>query len=60
MAKTVSGVTTHYLVEDDVNPTGLPRVMEEILGGVVQRTYTYGLQRISENQVVSNEPGHFI
>jgi RHS repeat-associated protein len=28
--------------------------MEEIVGGTVQRTYTYGLQRISEDQIVDN------
>ena len=53
VAKTVNGVTTQYLVEDDVNPTGYPQVIEELSGpigaGVVTRTYTYGLQRISEN-----------
>jgi RHS repeat-associated protein len=54
VAKTVNGVTTQYLVEDDVNPTGYPQVMEEIAGGVVQRVYAYGLQRISEDQVVNN------
>jgi RHS repeat-associated protein len=52
-AKTVNGVTTQYLVEDDVNPTGYPQVFEELVGpigsGVVTRQYTYGLQRISEN-----------
>jgi RHS repeat-associated protein len=52
---TVNGVTvtTQYLVEDDVNPTGYPQVIEELTGpigaGVVTRTYTYGLQRIGEN-----------
>jgi RHS repeat-associated protein len=55
VAKTVNGVTTRYLVEDDVNPTGYPQVMDELSGnGMVERTYTYGLQRISENQVVNN------
>ena len=55
VAKTVNGVTTRYLVEDDVNPTGFPQVMDELAGnGMVERTYTYGLQRISENQVVNN------
>ena len=53
VAKTVNGVTTQYLVEDDVNPTGYPQVVEELSGpigaGVVTRTYTYGLQRISQN-----------
>jgi RHS repeat-associated protein len=47
---TASGtVTTQYLVEDDVNPTGLPQVVEELVNGAVTRQYTYGLQRISEN-----------
>jgi RHS repeat-associated protein len=54
VAKTVNGVTTKYLVEDDVNPTGYPQVLDELTNGVVTRTYTYGLQRISENQIVSN------
>jgi RHS repeat-associated protein len=45
--------TTYYLV-DDLNPTGLPQVMDELTNGVVTRTYTYGLQRISEDQIVSN------
>ncbi|MGD0829958.1 MAG: RHS repeat-associated core domain-containing protein [Terracidiphilus sp.] len=57
VAKTVTAngvtVTTQYLVEDDVNPTGYPQVIEELSGpigaGAVTRTYTYGLQRISEN-----------
>ena len=54
VAKTVGGVTTKYLVEDDVNPTGYPQVLEEITGGSVQRTYTYGLQRISEDQIIDS------
>ena len=52
VAKTVGTVTTQYLVEDDVNPTGYPQVIEELSGpigaGVVTRVYTYGLQRISQ------------
>ena len=54
VAETAGGVTTKYLVEDDVNPTGLPQVFEESVNGAVQRTYTYGLQRISEDQVINN------
>jgi len=55
VAKTVitNGVptTTYYLV-DDLNPTGYPQVVEELSGaGVVTRQYTYGLQRIDENQI---------
>jgi RHS repeat-associated protein len=55
VAKTVNGVTTWYLVEDDVNPTGLPQVMEEKVGGAVERVYTYGLQRISQYQFFDNQ-----
>jgi RHS repeat-associated protein len=54
VSKTVNGVTTKYLVEDDVNPTGLPQVLEEVQNGAAVRTYTYGLQRISESQFIDN------
>ena len=53
VSKTVSGVTTRYLV-DELNPTGYPQVIDELTGASVTRTYTYGLQRISEDQVISN------
>jgi RHS repeat-associated protein len=53
VSKTVNGVTTKYLVEDDVNPTGYPQVLDELTSGVVTRTYTYGLQRISQDQLIS-------
>jgi len=49
VAKAKQGVTTRYLV-DDLSPTGYPQVVEELTNGVVQREYTYGLQRISQNQ----------
>jgi RHS repeat-associated protein len=54
VSKTANGITTKYLVEDDVNPTGYPQVFDELTGSTVTRTYTYGLQRISENQVVDS------
>jgi RHS repeat-associated protein len=53
VAKTVNGVTTKYLVEDDVNPTGYPQVLDELTSGAVTRTYTYGLQRISQDQIIN-------
>jgi RHS repeat-associated protein len=53
VAKTVSGVTTRYLV-DSLNPTGNAQVVEELVNAAVQRQYTYGRQRISENQIISN------
>ena len=54
VAKTVGGVTTRYLV-DDLNPTGYTQVVEEVVGGAVARQYTYGLQRISQGQFISNQ-----
>src|SRR5437870_11967875 len=35
------------------HPTHLPQVMDELASGSVTRTYAYGLQRISENQLIS-------
>jgi RHS repeat-associated protein len=54
VAKAMNGVTTQYLVEDDVNPTGHAQVFDELTNGIVNRTYTYGLQRISETQFADN------
>src|SRR6266568_2441976 len=53
VSETVSGATTKYLV-DTQNPTGLPQVLDETVNGSVTRTYAYGLQRISENQLVGS------
>ena len=53
VAKTVNGVTTRYLV-DDLNPTGYAQVLEETVNGSVQRSYSYGLRRIDEIQLVNN------
>jgi len=44
---------TTYLV-DTLNPTGYAQVMDEVVGTAVNRTYTYGLNRISENQLVGS------
>jgi hypothetical protein len=49
VAKTAGGVTTGFLV-DDRNPTGYAQVLEEIVGGAVERSYTYGLKLISQKQ----------
>jgi RHS repeat-associated protein len=50
VAKTAGGVTTRYLV-DDRDPTGYAQVLEEIVGGAVQRSYTYGHDLISQRQL---------
>ena len=53
VAKTIGGVTTRYLVTD-LNPTGYPQVVEELVNSAVTREYSYGLQRIDEYQEISN------
>ena len=55
VAKTAAGVTTQYLT-DDLSPTGYPQVVAELVSGQPVRTYTYGLERISERQTVSGTP----
>jgi RHS repeat-associated protein len=53
VAKTVGGVTTRYLV-DDLNPTGYAQVVEELTSTSVTRIYTYGRQRINQNQLIGS------
>jgi len=50
VSETVGSTTTKYLV-DTLNPTGYSQVLDELVSGSVTRTYAYGLQRISENQL---------
>jgi RHS repeat-associated protein len=52
VAKTIGSATTQYLV-DDLNPTGYAQVVEELTGTAVMRRYTYGLQRISQTQLLN-------
>jgi RHS repeat-associated protein len=52
VSETAGGTTTTYLV-DTLNPTGYSQVLDELVSGAVTNTYTYGLQRISQNQLVS-------
>jgi RHS repeat-associated protein len=52
-AKNIGSTTTRYLM-DDLNPTGYPQVVEEVVNAAVQRTYTYGLQRISQYQPINS------
>ena len=50
VSETAGGVTTKYLI-DTLNPTGYSQVLDELVNGSVTKTNTYGLQRISENQL---------
>jgi len=52
VSETVGGVTTNYLV-DTVNPTDYAQVVDELQSGAITRTYSYGLERISETQSIS-------
>jgi RHS repeat-associated protein len=47
VAKTVGGITTNYLVDTN-NPTGYAQVLEELQGGVVVKSFTYGHDLISQ------------
>jgi YD repeat-containing protein len=53
VSKNVGATATLYLV-DDLNPTGYAQVIEEVVSGGVQRTYTYGTSRISQNQLINS------
>lgn len=53
VSETVGNVTTNYLV-DTVNPTGYAQVVDELVSGTVARTYSYGLERISETQSINS------
>lgn len=39
---------------DTANPTGYAQVVDELQSGTVSRTYSYGLERIDENQVLNS------
>ena len=39
---------------DTQNPTDYAQVIDELVNGSVTRTYAYGLQRISQNQLISS------
>lgn len=51
VSKTVGGSVTHYLIDTN-NLTGNPQVVDEIVNGAVVRTYTYGHDLISQNQLI--------
>ena len=53
VAKIIGGTTARYLV-DDLNPTRYAQVIEEVVNGTVQRVYTYGKTRISQNKLISS------
>jgi len=38
VSETAGGTTTKFLI-DDLNPTGLPQVLDETVSGSVTRTY---------------------
>ncbi len=55
VAKTIGGVTTSYLV-DTLNPTGYAQVLDEVQNTGVARSYAWGLQLVSETQLVAATP----
>jgi RHS repeat-associated protein len=55
VAKGFGGVTTNYLV-DTLNPTGYAQVLDELQNNTVARSYIWGLQLVSESQLVAATP----
>jgi RHS repeat-associated protein len=53
VSKTTANATTQYLV-DDLNPTGYAQVMDEVQSSAVTRTYTWGLDLVSERQTLNS------
>jgi hypothetical protein len=53
VSEIVGGATTKYVV-DTVNPTGYAQVVDELRNGALVRTYSYGLERISETQPINS------
>jgi RHS repeat-associated protein len=53
VSEAVGGTTTNYLV-DTQNPTGYAQVVDELQTGTVARTYSFGLERISETQTLNS------
>jgi len=49
VSKTTASGTTKFLV-DDRNPTGYAQVLDEIQSGTVSRTYSWGLELISQTR----------
>jgi RHS repeat-associated protein len=53
VAKTVGGVTTKFLVDDNKH-TGYTQVVEESVSSNVERLYVYGHSLISQTQLINN------
>jgi RHS repeat-associated protein len=53
VAKTSGGITTNYLVDTN-NPTGYAQVVDELRGGTVVKSFTYGHDLISQRIVGSS------
>jgi RHS repeat-associated protein len=52
--ETVAGITTGYLVADS-NLTGYAQVLDELQGGAVSRTYSYGLELINQKLTTAGQ-----
>ncbi|NOT63559.1 MAG: RHS repeat-associated core domain-containing protein, partial [Acidobacteria bacterium] len=52
VSKTVGGVTTNYLV-DELSPSGYAQVVEELVSGQVQKSYTWGHMLINQRRLVA-------
>lgn len=53
VSETAVGLTTNYLV-DTLNPSGYAQVVDELQNSTVTRTYSYGLERSDQNQILNS------
>jgi RHS repeat-associated protein len=57
--KKIVGTTTNTFLVDDRNPTGYAQVLEEKTGTNLTRTYTYGLNLISQRDASSGTQNYY-
>jgi RHS repeat-associated protein len=58
IAKTVGGVTINYLIDSN-NPTGSSQVVDELQGGILVRSFTYGYSLIAQRTPGAGGPNFY-
>ncbi len=57
--KEIIGTTTNFFLVDDRNPSGYAQVLEEKAGVTLTKTYTYGLDLISQRDVGTGTKNYY-
>ena len=53
-----AGLSSVSALAEELSPTGHVQVVEELTSGAVSRTYTFGFQRISQEQLMNKASEH--